>query len=766
MLQDRSGNVFKYAHDLSEITLPIILTEIIKKNLISEGSMLKFQEFIFSKYRYFNKGHEIIPLVKPSLEKKVYIPLSKIAKYFIRLYTSDTDFYKHLNTYLSNINGFGPYKIFILILYFSIQNKSLKSCVDKKLYRGSMLSIQELNEIISIVDKKNNRLENEEESSLIKINLDSENISIRENNEVENKISSALYYSKHFMSFSKSRQRALDFLKEINESNKNQLRRVLFILNPPKEKDKIFFSNIDIDEYKISAYKEEKEVLFLPFSCFEIEGYKKIGEFDYEITLNYLDKYYDQLNTKISGMKDDDEIQSFYERVLESPFSKNVIDCLDDYKNIYDNINDFFSGHSSISNPNLNINKIIPKLPHDKLIPHFNENEFQNVPLGFSNGKQLNELYSKEPISIQLLEHKTMGYKALEMKYVDSNKALIRQHRKKGINVIIKKFDEIGRYGYYNDVFNPASNEIKIGETNTNEVLFHSKEFNMAEIEELSLLRSGFSSANLIVNAIGYNLANADNFIKLSKTDQIKIIGENLGLTFGMSILANFAKSAVPAISTLLLGGFYIYDLASDIRNPILTKKETAISILKNTSNLSVNIGTGIGGFYAGLKIGVSFGIVTGPGSIIVGLGTGLLGGLIGGLFGRFFCSTKMVLNCNSFYKNYIPLKYREEGNIPDLFWENVNKNTKSFALEAIIDHNEKRKTWSVINIPPQLRKISPNIGETLIKYGNFFQYNPSTVDYFLYSIKEEKITKEDWNDQNKRKQLIIDVAILEVNQL
>ena len=53
-----------------------------------------------------------------------------------------------------------------------------------------------------------------------------------------------------------------------------------------------------------------------------------------------------------------------------------------------------------------------------------------------------------------------------------------------------------------------------------------------------------------------------------------------------------------------------------------------------------------------------------------------------------------------------------------------------------------------------------------MIKYGNFFQYNPNTVDYILYSIKEEKITKEDWNDQNKRKELIIDVAILEVNQL
>ena len=39
-------------------------------------------------------------------------------------------------------------------------------------------------------------------------------------------------------------------------------------------------------------------------------------------------------------------------------------------------------------------------------------------------------------------------------------------------------------------------------------------------------------------------------------------------------------------------------------------------------------------------------------------------------------------------------------------------------------------------------------------------------VDYFLYSINEEKITNEDWNDQNKRKELIIDIAILEVNQL
>ena len=286
----------------------------------------------------------------------------------------------------------------------------------------------------------------------------------------------------------------------------------------------------------------------------------------------------------------------------------------------------------------------------------------------------------------------------------------------------------------------------------------------MAELKELSILRNGYIPANLFGNIIGYNLANIDNFIKSSGKDKVKTIGSTFGITTGMYILTNSLKSAVPMVSTALIGGFYIYDLNSDIKSKALTRKETAISILKNTTNLAVNLGTGIGGFYAGLKIGVSLGLATGPGVILIGLGSGLAGGLIGGLFGRYFTSTKMELNCNSFYKNYIPLKFREEGNIPDLFWKNVNKKTKSLAIEAIID--KKYKTWSVINIPPKIRKITEDVGETLIKYGKFRHYNPSTVDYLLYSINKKNITKEEWNDQNNNKKLIIDVAILEVDNL
>ena len=596
------------------------------------------------------------------MEKNVYIPLKKRAKFLLRLYTLETDFYRDLNKDLTNIDGFGPYKVLILIFYFSIQNKSLKSYVKNKLYRRTLLSKNEMDEIINIFQLKKNKIKQ------------------------ENEISSILYYSKPFMSFSKNYSKILNFAKDIYPNTV----RVTFILNPPKYNDKIYFSNIDIDELKLSVFDEE-EVLFFPLFCFEIEDYKKIGESDYEVSLNYLDKYYEQLNKAISSMKKQETLQEFYEKVLESPFSEKVIECLKDYKNIFNNIKDFFLDHSSIQNVNLNFNKVIPKLPHEKLIPRFNENaSMEGIPSGFSNGKQLNALYSSEPVSIQLQENKISGYKIWELKYPDGSKAIIKQHPKRGDNIIIKKIDENGNLGYYDEAFKPISEEIKIGKTNTKEVLVHSKDFNMAELQELSLLRNGFASANLFGGAIGYNLANIDNFIKSSNIDKVKTLGGTFGISTGMVVLSNTFKSAVPIVSTGLLGGFYIYDLASDIANPALTKEETAISILKNTANLAVNIGTGIGGFFAGLKIGVSLGITTGPGAILIGLGSGLVGGVIGGLFGRIINSNNMVLNCNSFYKNYIPLKFRDEGNIPDLFWENVNKNSKSLALEVIIDKNIK----------------------------------------------------------------------------
>jgi len=738
------GNTFEYAESLTDVTLPIIFTEIIKKNMIQNMDIIQFNNYIFSKYL---DNSEIISLIKPSLEKSIDLPLKKRALFLLKLYTKEAPkekpkenpFYKVINKELTNIDDFGLYKVYILILYFSIQNKVVESYSSGKLYRRTLMSIKEMEEIIKRFEEK-------------KINI-----------EDENKISSILYIAKPFMSFSKHKSKAQNFAKTIYPNTV----RVTFILNPPKHSGEIYYPNIDIDKLKISEY-DESEVLFLPLSCFEIESYKKIKENDYEITLNYLDKYYLQLKNIISNMKDEKKILDFYLKILISPFSKKVCECLKDTDVIFtffNNIKEYFQDHSPFPQMSLNSIKIIPELPHEKVFGNVNENcSMKGISSGFSNGKQLNALYNSEPVSIQLQENRSWGYKVWELKYADGSKAIISPNNR-GEIVIIKKIDENGNLGYYDEAFRPISEEINIENINTKEIKINSKDFDLTKVKELSLLRNGFAFANLFGSAIGYNLANIDKFMKSSKTEKAVTLGSTFGIPTGMYLLSNTLNAAaIPFISFGILGGFYIYEVASDIKSSTLTKKETAISILKNTSNIAVNIGTGLGGFYAGLQIGVSLGIVTGPGVILLGLGSGIVGGLIGGLAGRLITSTKMVLNCNSFYKNYIPHKFREEGNIPDLFWKGVSKKAKSFVLEAIIDR--KDKIWCVINIPRKTRKIAPGIGETLIEYRNFWQCNPNTVDYLLYSINKKEITKEEWKDQNKNKELIIDVAILEVNNL
>ena len=493
------GNTFKYAQSLSEIALPIILTEIIKKNLIQDLDILKFKKYIFSKYINNEKNNIIIPLTKPSLEKSVYIPLKKRAKFLIRLYTTETDFYRDINKELTNIDGFGPYKVFILILYFSIQNKSLNSYVKDKLYRRTLISKGEMDEIIKIFEFKKN------------------------NSQSKNEISSILYYAKPFMSFSKERSVTLKFAKIIYPNTV----RVMFILNPSKYKDKIYFSNIDIDELNVSKYNE-KEVLFLPLSCFEIVNYKQIGDNDYEITLNYLDKYYDKLNKRISSMKKQKEVQDFYEKVLESPFSEEAIECFEDYHNTFSNIKDYFLERSTVQNINLHFNKIIPKLS-------------KRVSSGFRKPNRLKYFIPSEPLKFK-------EFKMKELNYADENKALIENYFKEDNNMIIKRIYENVPSVYYNEPIKSVSEEIKIGGEYTRDYLEFLDNSNKAETQESLLLRNGFGSANLLGGAIGYNLANIDNFIKLSGKDKVKTIGATLGLSTGIITLSNTAKSAVPVV--------------------------------------------------------------------------------------------------------------------------------------------------------------------------------------------------------------------------
>ena len=149
--EEKFGNTFQYVQSLADIALPIILTEIIKKNLLQNLDIINFKNYIFSKYL---DHPEIISLVNPSLEKNIDIPLKKRALFLLRLYTLQSPFYGNLTKGLTNEEGFGFYKAFILILYLSIQNKIVESYYSGTLYRRTLMSVNEMEEIIKSFENK------------------------------------------------------------------------------------------------------------------------------------------------------------------------------------------------------------------------------------------------------------------------------------------------------------------------------------------------------------------------------------------------------------------------------------------------------------------------------------------------------------------------------------------------------------------------------------------------------------------------------------
>ena len=89
------------------------------------------------------------------------------------------------------------------------------------------------------------------------------------------------------MSFSKERKIAIDFFRK----KKDNFSRVLFIVDKDKDLDYSLATHADIEN--ISYYQYEKEVLFFPFSSFEIKDIKEVNQnkYEYEIKLLYLGKY-------------------------------------------------------------------------------------------------------------------------------------------------------------------------------------------------------------------------------------------------------------------------------------------------------------------------------------------------------------------------------------------------------------------------------------------------------------------------------------------
>ena len=251
--EDNIQMTFEYIDKIEKLALPLFYKSLIE--LTPDENIDKYTKYIYEKYSNNKYMKELFDQIK-SLKN---IPIELLSKYYIRAYTIESNFYKDINKDL----GFKKkesHLSFIKALYEGSKLKSLPLASNNILYRGSKISKSEIEKIKYYLKNK-----------------------IKD-------LPAAIVFSNSFLSFSKDKNVAEGFLNKINVNNK--ISKVLYILEKDDNIDYSLSSHSDIE--KISFYPNEKEVLFFPFSSFEIKNIKENiinGEKSYVINLLYLGKY-------------------------------------------------------------------------------------------------------------------------------------------------------------------------------------------------------------------------------------------------------------------------------------------------------------------------------------------------------------------------------------------------------------------------------------------------------------------------------------------
>ena len=262
---------FQYIKESKDLIMPLIFMELIE--IPSQIEILEFNKFLLDK-DYDNVNQELYELIEQLITYQK-IPLSILIKYWIRAYTIESQFYKEMNfTLMKELNH--DFEIYIKILYQGLKTKKIKSFIGGVLYRGSKINLDEIKSIRKSLKNKNKD------------------------------IPGCICFSKSFLSTSLDKKIAINFIHK-NDNLKDNERKVLYIIQKKDELDEEFITNIDVQEY---SKFNEKEILFLPYSCFEIVDIKEIEEY-YEINLSYIGKYKNKID--------------FSQPIPENKFVKNII---------------------------------------------------------------------------------------------------------------------------------------------------------------------------------------------------------------------------------------------------------------------------------------------------------------------------------------------------------------------------------------------------------------------------------------------------------
>ena len=731
---------FTYVNSIAEIAFSILISKHINSTLIDNEELEKMQKEFIKTYP------QLKHLFKPSREKNIFIPYHILAKFYLHLYTIESNFFSEMNRELKK-KKFDKYRIYIYLMYHALNKGRFKSYSLNALYRGGTLSLEEFNSLKKKLEKKRN------------------------SNSLNDKV---FFYSTKFLSFSKQEDVAYYYLQCAILCNYKGV-YVKIIIEGTGDND-FYVSNIDIDEMKLSAFPEEKEVLFLPLSCFEvikIEEENFYGNIIQIIRLKYLNEYKKLIDNKFEEFNKNPEehkkeLEEFIEKSINSKYAIELSKCLGN-KLEYNFLKEF----SKKSNIEL-------KLQPGARFQYKNSNPKIAV-LSKKYSEQLNDCKSVLINHIKLLNQKISGYQfgtyngEIGIAFFDNKGKLFcfdncdctkysNAHQRLGKSFKIPNIEN----------FIPNSKKYKVegcSLRNSTKTIFKCKrklnslykeginqnEFvKMMELKEkkIKYKGSGAIEVTMIGNAVGHFFANFNEF-KNAENKLNYCVYSSIPLAY---IIGNKLISLTPIIKHSGIGAsfkkaFRIINILEIIRSVFscvfsdnLTTEEICEKIGKKCLGYIIDMLFGYLGTQMGMKIACSIGIVTGPGVLIISAISGFVFGYFGGKLNNKINEKKeFIFYSDSFYPQYIPKKYRTYA-IPTLKWENVPSKSKSFAIEFIVNEDEENPSWLVINIPGDTREISQEnlCGDVLIEYQGISE-NAVIAWFILYIFDKTKIEIDDY---------------------
>ena len=385
---------FEYIDSKEKLMLPLYFKSLIDDAKIDEVD--KYTKYLYDIYS--KESYSLKKLFGP-IRFIPNIPIEIISKYYIRAYTSTSNFHTNINRDLG-VNKIDKYITMIKTLYEGVKLSALPMANNEILFRGANISNDEIKKIKSYLFTKIDGLPG------------------------------SIVFCRSFLSFSKLKTMAEYFLGQLKENEK--LSKVLFILEKDDKLEYNLATHADIQE--ISLVPSEKEVLFFPFSSFAIKKiqFNKVKNY-YEIYLLYLGKY-------LKIIEDDEKLIIDDKIVTESEFKKQIVESNLINKEKIQNINNktLYNSFKSYENE-IKMNKMYrTEYKPQQVILSKGDNNNSNETKTIENNERDNEIKS-------LLVENNQNNNPIDYNNIITGEIFIEDEQKnKNVN-IINTYENVAR---------------------------------------------------------------------------------------------------------------------------------------------------------------------------------------------------------------------------------------------------------------------------------------------------------------------------------